>query len=42
MIYLNIQTRITCIIHDLGALEVARKIQVIGFLQFDELHFVDL
>ena len=31
---------ISCIIHDLGALRVAQKIQVIGFLQVDDLFTV--
>ena len=31
---------IYCIIHDLGALRVAQKIQVIGFLQVDDLFTV--
>ena len=34
--YLNIHTHITCIAHDLGALGIALKIQVMGSLQSDE------
>ena len=34
--YLSIHTHITCIVHDLGTLGVAQKIQAIGSLQSDE------
>ena len=34
---LNIQTYITCIIHDLHALKAAKKIQMMGCLQVDDL-----
>ena len=33
---LSIQTHITCIVHDLSALKVARKIQVMGSLLLDD------
>ena len=33
---------ISCIVYDLGALKVARKIQVMGSLQVDDLFTTDL
>lgn len=34
--YLSIHASITCIVHNLGALGVVQKIQVMGFLQDDK------
>lgn len=34
--YLRIHVHITCNVHDLGALEVTQKIQVMSFLQDDK------
>ena len=34
--YLSIHAYITCIVHDLGVFGVAKKIQVMGFLQSNE------
>ena len=36
--YLSIHAHITCIVYDLGALIVALKIPITGFLQSDEFH----
>ena len=36
--YLSIHAHITCIVYDLGALIVALKILITGFLQSDEFH----
>lgn len=39
--YLRIHVHITFNVHDLGALEVTQKIQVMSFLQDDKLFTVD-
>ena len=38
---MNILTNISCIVSDMGALGVARNIQIIGSLQVDDLFTTD-